>query len=668
MATNMKVYLTQIIIFIFFSGFAAKALGEPIRIDQKSSNIQLGKYMQTFLDKSNQFSWEQFEESAKWQTLFSPSESHQPTFGVTEGTSWARFQLENPFHHDVDLYFENQYAMTDELTIVQLEADGHRVFRVGDRVKRDEQQTLHRLETVHFSLKPGVSTFYASAKTSGPNKIALALWGKQELHRKVMVDTLVFSLGIGFILALTIYNFFIFLSLRYLSYLYYVLYSLSFLVMELALTGLWNLVLFLSGSTRIWLMNWGFLAATSFVHIFGILFSIAFLRLHKDQTKLLYVAYAYLIFASVHTIAILEEWDYAVSSRIINASGAIVCFCLLGVGIRYSLKRYRPAYFYTLAWSFMLITGIALTLSNVGILPGNDFTNFGTLAGVMLEISLLSLALADRVKVIEQDRHRDRDRYVDELKAKEVSIQHSYSQMAKMVYPHQIHQMQQGRCLEETMPVGKKEAVIICLDIVNSSKLPKEGASEFMLRFLQACYNEMSCQYDSERMTSKAFLINQTGDGFLCSVGYPFSITDEQNPSDLAVSLAQRFMHLCSKHAGDVLPNEAVLCGIGIAKGSIETSFNPIGTVSYYVRGWPLTIATRYESARKLIFPNGLKQSTIILQEKIFDDLSEVTKGAFVRVDFAHLNLSIRDDREAVGLYYTCYVDDNQMREILKVQ
>ena len=60
-------------------------------------------------------------------------------------------------------------------------------------------------------------------------------------------------------------------------------------------------------------------------------------------------------------------------------------------------RRYRPAIFYLVAWTALLIGAIILSLKTVGVLPVNAFTNYAMQVSSALEVVLLSLGLADRI-------------------------------------------------------------------------------------------------------------------------------------------------------------------------------------------------------------------------------------------------------------------------------
>jgi hypothetical protein len=69
----------------------------------------------------------------------------------------------------------------------------------------------------------------------------------------------------------------------------------------------------------------------------------------------------------------------------------------LNTGIHSIRKGFRPAVFYTLAWSCLLLGNLAMTLMFNGMLPLSPLVQWSSFIGGALEVSLMSLALGARV-------------------------------------------------------------------------------------------------------------------------------------------------------------------------------------------------------------------------------------------------------------------------------
>jgi len=89
------------------------------------------------------------------------------------------------------------------------------------------------------------------------------------------------------------------------------------------------------------------------------------------------------------------------------------------VVIKLSLSGYRPAKLFLLAWT-MFLTGIILfVLRNLGVLPYSNLTNYTMQVGTAIEVTLLSLALADRINIFKLEKERSQEEVVRALQENE---------------------------------------------------------------------------------------------------------------------------------------------------------------------------------------------------------------------------------------------------------
>jgi diguanylate cyclase (GGDEF)-like protein len=102
--------------------------------------------------------------------------------------------------------------------------------------------------------------------------------------------------------------------------------------------------------------------------------------------------------------------------------GIAVAGVTLYVAIRAMLNGYRPARFFLLAWSALLVFIALGALRNFGLVPTNFWTLNGLHVGLALDVLLLSCALADRVNLLKQEAEmaraeaRERERSMEQLR------------------------------------------------------------------------------------------------------------------------------------------------------------------------------------------------------------------------------------------------------------
>lgn len=229
---------------------------------------------------------------------------------------------------------------------------------------------------------------------------------------------------------------------------------------------------------------------------------------------------------------------------------------------------------------------------------------------------------------------------------KMTALKHAIRQLEKVFYPHQIIQIKKGIDLESTMPTTTRDACVICLDIIGSSKLQHVHTKVFLQNFFRSCNEKMMQGYDSEVMSSKGYRIKEMGDGFLCSVGYPFQAAS-RNVAESAVELARDFHQILLKEAQILELDQGIRCGIGIALDQVAGFYPQSGTREYDLHGRAILMATRYQTIRNLFLGDDAEASYIILQERVHSSLGRGMRAEFEEYSLSDLNYKIRDDAAA---------------------
>ena len=210
---------------------------------------------------------------------------------------------------------------------------------------------------------------------------------------------------IGVLLALMIFNLFLFFSLRDITYFYYTIYILtlsSYLLLYLRGYG------FLFGDNIRILINQHPHVFLSLSVFSSLMFCYKFLNLRHNAPKMLKFYYllaaigAVLLFGSVLGYkALCTE-----IAQLLTISVSIIVW-ISGV-IAYK-NGHKPAKYFIIAWLFIWLTVGIVTLSLAGVLEITEFTLQLVPIGSTFELLLLSFALGNRYKLIMQAEQAARD-------------------------------------------------------------------------------------------------------------------------------------------------------------------------------------------------------------------------------------------------------------------
>jgi hypothetical protein len=322
-------------------------------------------------------------------------------------------------------------------------------------------------------------------------------------------------------------------------------------------------------------------------------------------------------------------------------------FCLY-VSIKRALGGYGPAIYLVIGWTAILVTATLAAFN--AMFWGTMLLANIAIYGFALELCFFSFAIGLKVRLSEQRALREN--------------QHAFNQLKKVFYPHQIDGIKSGVELERTMPTGKDIAAVINFDIIESSKIRQPYAKSFIENSIKSCVSIISENYDPRNMSANGYRVKEVGDGFLCSVGYPFQTPQNRSKAECAVALALRFIYVFQKQVAQLENHHPVYCSIGIAMDWVEGYYPKVGTIEYDVYGRGIILANRYESLRRQLFPQGVPGHIVTLSAAVYNGLPNELRSLFLEVDTQHAHLAVRDDLGATKLYYRLFKPEELRDEL----
>ncbi|HET9237941.1 MAG TPA: 7TM diverse intracellular signaling domain-containing protein [Oligoflexus sp.] len=314
---------------------------------------------------------------------------------------WIQFQIDNRLNETRPLTLMHAQSYLDRVDLFEWK-DGHaeKLMLRGDRVPDPAREFRHALFPLQVT--PGLHTYYARIQTDGPMNLQFYAWEPDALARYMRNDFLAIGLLFGFIAVMVAYNSFIGFRLRIPYYFVYVGYIVCFGLVQFHFTGMSRYV-FPDHPFASFLIHEGIIFAAEIAGICGCLFAIPFLDLRSASPRLVKAIYAAFSLSILNMI--ISVFDFNLSSSLVLFTNAILSNLLVYAGVSSCFRRYRPAYFYTAAWLFIIV-GSLITMSRIyGFLPDNTFTAWSQFVGGAIEVVLLSLALGDKISFEQEQSH-----------------------------------------------------------------------------------------------------------------------------------------------------------------------------------------------------------------------------------------------------------------------
>ncbi|WP_168203108.1 sensor domain-containing diguanylate cyclase [Marinobacter fonticola] len=328
---------------------------------------------------------------SQWQR----STAAELNFGYTDSVYWIRFTLQG--REDGDVLVEIRYPVLDWVEAYVFR-EGERVadFQMGDQKAFAERPVDHPNFVFPLDLAANTATtVYLRVDTSSSMQIPIRIWDEKAFIADQYNEVLLLSLFYGAILIMALYNLLIFISVREISFFYYVMYCLSMVTLAAGIDGVTFKFLWPEAT---WWNDASILVALSGAVIFPSLFTRTFLDLPKARPVV-----SKLVLAIAAMAALTAIGAFLLPYRIMVMATLMLTLFSIAVSFVTGLLRWKDGYYsaryYVLAWSFMLIGGAIMTLNKLGILPRNLFTENASILGTSLELMLLSFALANRMTI-----------------------------------------------------------------------------------------------------------------------------------------------------------------------------------------------------------------------------------------------------------------------------
>ena len=330
---------------------------------------------------------------------FIPYSKVTSNFGMSKSVFWIKVSLLNKEEKNTKKVLNFLYPLLDAVTLYKVENNRliqHKQegFLVSKNTRLTEPSLTFELD---FPAKER-TTYYFKIISQAPMNLSLEAYSYEEFeeHKVVWFSSIAFYTGA--VLMIVLYNLILFFFLRVRAYLYYVLFHTGLLL--IVLSGHTPVInFFYQGTSRnlIYFMP----TLISLTAIVQMLFVYEFIEVKRNakKTKKLMLA---IIFFGVMLLLTSFFTPYRESIMLANVVSLVGVLVPLGVAVYYWLKlKNNSAMFYTISWLLVTAGIIIEHMKNNALIEVNFFTNNVMQLGAMLELLLISKALAYRYSQLE---------------------------------------------------------------------------------------------------------------------------------------------------------------------------------------------------------------------------------------------------------------------------
>jgi len=357
-------------------------------VDDGYQSGPIGLSLELFEDKSGVMTLDDAQRAA-----FVVSTRASPNFGLTKSAVWARFSVKDVRSVRTPLLLELEYPAIDKVEVF----GPHGVVVAGDLLPFSARAIPFRHP--NLELPGGDATYYVRLSGESSLQVALQLWTPAAHAAHVTRDMTFQGIYVGVMAAMILYNLFLFLAVRSRSYLYYALFIAAFIGYQTVLEGLAFEFLFPNSP---WAMNHGVPFFLGLAGCLGVLFVQRLLDTRPNLPRLHRALTWFAIYcAAIAPVTLLMSPRLALKTTIPLAF--VFSVGLLAVGIVRVRQKSRSATFFLFAWGSFLVASAMAALRAAGKVPTTPLTTYAQQVGSMLEVLILSIALADRITTMRNE-------------------------------------------------------------------------------------------------------------------------------------------------------------------------------------------------------------------------------------------------------------------------
>ncbi|MBU1106633.1 MAG: sensor domain-containing diguanylate cyclase [Candidatus Riflebacteria bacterium] len=392
------VYLAPILFFHSVTG--AVAGGNCVSLDEGLSTYNLDGAVSYYEDRSASLSLPEILDNRffSWASL----RGAVPSFGFSSSVYWLKFDMCQPRPEAESAVLEINNPLLDSIDLFAV-AGRTVVYDVhtGDSIPFSQRPEKHHNFLFFLPSFPEEAlSIYLRVQTRSAVQVPLQLYTSTGFFIHNQRSLLVQGGYFGIILAMILYNAFLFFSLLEWPYLFYVFFTISFFSFQGVFQGFFQQFVFDSA----WWQNYALLLFGFISIIFANLFADSFLNLPSKNPVVSRCLRCIGVVSALAAGLVFAGPSYALMIKLMLALAIPSSLLIMSAGFKLWWIGHLPARIFTLAWSTLLLSFVLASFNKFGLLPRVFWTEDIMQIGGVLEVVLLSIALGERIN--EEKRQR----------------------------------------------------------------------------------------------------------------------------------------------------------------------------------------------------------------------------------------------------------------------
>lgn len=366
--------------------------GDVVHLEEGVNSLNIVPHSRYFVEQNRSYT----PQTVLTQSpLFQRPEYGIYNFGFVDKPIWILFDISSPpvLSSQWILRIDNPHI--DEYALYRIDASGPVLLSKNGDTLRSNAPPESRTFWEPLSTNGGEASYLLRIQTKGALQIPLFAETLSEAYHSESMSNLLFGLYYGVLLLLLVYNLVLYAIVKDIHYFNYLLFLGSYMLFQLSFDGVGREWVW-PGS--VWMSNNGIAFFIMLTAIFGFRFARYFLVLKRyapGAERLVLFAEAISFIGAL--LALLLDYHTAITFAALWS--AFVPWLLIYAGFMVQ-RHYRAARYYLAGWIVFLLATIIVASNKLGFIPSSPILLFAQQIGSLIQMVLLSFALADRINMM----------------------------------------------------------------------------------------------------------------------------------------------------------------------------------------------------------------------------------------------------------------------------
>lgn len=401
-------------ILLYISCIASLFSSEGVlRIDNSFSMQTSHPFQMLYEDKDASLTLE----DVLSKEVFAPSNLY--TTQITQSNIWTKFLITNTTNKVQPVYFRHPRAGIDEIDVyIFHENTLVASYELGDLREQQKHPFDYRYSMFLHSLEPQTTyTVISKFHSVGSYEVVWSLESPVYRTSYDSLELLIFGLFGGILIALATYNFFLFVSLKNISFFIYSLHVLTLLCFQYTYSGI--VYQYFTG------LNLKFLTASAFFlgfHSVGLsfLFTFFFFKIESASRlgTLVLSCFSVAMMVVIYFVSAIWYPKLFVLSRYSHYLMMAFLIILFAIAILMFKRKAQGSLYFFLGHGIHLsmVLFFVATVTFSYSFNAESYSRFALPFGIVFEMVFLSLALGEQLRFMQEEKQRNETLLLEQVR------------------------------------------------------------------------------------------------------------------------------------------------------------------------------------------------------------------------------------------------------------